>query len=334
MADDTRDDDPVYGLEGVAPSDVEIREGLEGRRLRAVLRQRMFGTQTEAVRLGPYRVCAKLGQGGMGSVYEAEHEDTAQRVAVKVVRSADGAVEARLAREGRAMARLSHDNLVSVIAVDRCEHGLYVAMELVSGTTLRAWASTEPRTVAEIVAVLADAADGLAAAHDAGVMHRDVKPENILVDERGQARVTDFGLAKPVPGSPAEAMSTFAATLTPSGASPGTLSYMAPEQLLGKPVTPAVDQFALGATAFETLYARPPFWGATGDAVAMAIVEGDVTPPPDGEIRDARVHAVVLRALSAEPSARFESMAAMANALREALDPAEAKSGWRRLFRR
>ena len=334
MPDETREDDPDYGLHRVAPSDVEIRAGLEGRRLRAELRQRLFGVRTEALRLGPYRVFGKLGQGGMGAVYEAEHEDTGRRVAVKVVRSDDGAVEARLQREGRAMARLLHDNVVAVHAVDRCEHGLYVAMELVSGPTLRGWTGDE-RTVAELVTVLAQAADGLAAAHEAGVVHRDVKPDNILVDEHGRARVTDFGLAKPVPGSAAEAMSTFAARLTPSGASPGTLSYMAPEQLLAQTITAAVDQFGLGATAFELLYRRPPFWGPTGDAVAMAIVEGDVKEPPEVEIADPRVHAVVMRALAPEPEDRFSSMAVMAEALRGALEPeAGSKSGWRRLFRR
>ncbi|HTM20129.1 MAG TPA: serine/threonine-protein kinase, partial [Kofleriaceae bacterium] len=201
-------------------------------------------------RVGRYLIEARLGMGGMGVVYAARDPDLDRRVAIKLLRS--GAVEAgaRLLREGKALARLRHPNVVAVHDLGLHRGDVFIAMELVDGTTLRTW--WEARRQGEVLAVLVDAGRGLAAAHAAGLIHRDFKPENVLVGRDGSVRVTDFGLAR-LDGADGEPDAALAATivagavsagLTRTGAVVGTPAYMAPEQHQGKAIDARTDQFA------------------------------------------------------------------------------------------
>lgn len=319
-------EDPLIPL---CPTDDEIRAGLEGQRIRAQLRARLFGVEDCRPKIGPYTIRRKLGEGGMGAVYDAEHADGTRR-AVKLLQDCSGASEARLAREGKALGAVEHPNLVKVHDVGRCDEGLYIAMDHVEGVNLRAWCDGG-RTAASTVRVLGEAAAGLACAHGLGVVHRDVKPDNILVDEDGRARVCDFGLATAVPGSEAGALSAFMERLTASGVSVGTIGYMAPEQLLGRAVSAATDQFALAVTAFEALYGEPPFRGVTMDAVAVAILGGHRVEPD--AVEHPRLHAAIIRALAREPADRHRDIEAFAAAMRRALAPRSGR-WWARLLSR
>src|SRR6185436_9715274 len=195
---------------------------------------------------GRYHVVRLLGAGGMGVVFEAHDLVLDRTVALKVVRAADGAgtAQARLCLEARAMAKLTHPNVVTIFDVGTVGDRVFIAMELVRGATLRAQLGGD-RPWREQVQILAQAGRGLAAAHAAGVVHRDFKPDNVLVGDDGLARVADFGLAcidqagAPAPGHR-------------PGAIAGTLAYMAPERLDGE-ATPGSDQFAFCVTAFELL---------------------------------------------------------------------------------
>ncbi len=285
--------------------------------------------------MGPYRILETLGQGGMGTVYAAEHRERAGRIALKMMRAEPGrANEQRFRREAEATARLSHPNLVAIDDFGECEDGWYIAMELVQGVTLRAWLEA-PRDAEAIVAVITQAAQGLAHAHARGLVHRDVKPDNLMVDADGRARLTDFGLAKAVEGSAVDGCSGFDVRLTATGDSPGTVGYMAPEQLLAREITPATDQFALAATAFEALHGQSAFAGATGDLVALAILEGNVRPVPPGSTLSAEARAALARALAVDPAARFDSIVEFASALGSGPSAAPARRSWRnRVFGR
>ncbi len=300
-----------------APSAEELAAEPEGRRIQAELKARLFGRPKGVVRIGRYTVDRKLGQGGMGTVYAATDPEDGRRVAIKVVRSDEERAMRRLRREAKAMIKLEHPNIVAVHEVGEGPEGLFMVMDLVEGQTLRAW--IEPgRRWSEIVGLGIEAAEALGAAHGFGVIHRDVKPDNILVDLEGRARLLDFGIAKPLPGS--NDLSTFTEQLTRSGVTPGTLAYMAPEQLLGLPLGPAIDQFGLCVTLFEALYGAKPFGGETIDAVALAIVQGDITTVADEDQVPERVATVVERGLAVAPEDRFESMDALIGSLRAAAE--------------
>ena len=312
-------------LANLAPSDEEIRNGIEGRRLRAELRSRLFGAAAPAVEIGPYRVKRKLGAGGIGSVYEAEHGESGDVFAVKVLQDCSPAAEARLRREGRGMAKVSHPNVVAVHDIGRSDDGLYIAMDYVAGTTLRGWLK-QGRTPEQVIELIGACAEGLAAAHALGLVHRDVKPDNILVDEAGRPRVTDFGLAKSLPGSIVDESTAFDERLTATGATVGTIGYMAPEQLLARPITPATDQFALAVTAWEALFGSMPFRGSTIDGIALAILEGRVEEAPATSVP--HVLDALRRGLAPEPEDRFATTIDFAQALRTRAPTKRKRSWW------
>lgn len=316
-----RHDDPTESP-GKMPSALDANslvESLEGRRIRAELESRLFGTIQSSPRLGRYSLQHRLGQGGMGTVYAAIDPDTGQSVALKVVPTDQAQGVDRLRREAKAMANLEHPNIVAVREVGTCDDGLYLAMDLVEGQTLAAWVAAG-RAWPQIVTVGLQVADALGAAHTLGIVHRDVKPENILVDPQGQARLLDFGLAKPLPGTEAEALSQFTESLTNTGVVVGTMGYIAPEQLLGMPVGPSCDQFSLCATLFEMLFGVRPFEGKTSDAVAMAIVVGEISAVPNGVEVPAPVTAAIRQGMAATPAERFASMKDFAERLRKAME--------------
>lgn len=325
---------PTSPLPPLGLADDDLRGTIEGQRIRSELRARLFGAAPLEIRVGPYRVLRRLGQGGVGTVYEAEPSKGGDRVALKLLRAADGVREDRFVREAKAMAALSHPGLVAVHEVGRCEEGWFIAMELVEGPTLRRWL-VESRPISRIVSLVTQVAEALGHAHACGLVHRDIKPDNILVDGQERARLTDFGLAKALEGSAIDGRSGFELSLTVAGTNPGTSGYMAPEQLLGQPVGPASDQFALAATAYEAIHGQPAFEGATADRVALAILEGLVREAPGSSLHP-RTHAALLRGLSAEPEARWPSVDAFARGLAEGLgaDAGTGRGWFARRFRR
>lgn len=241
-----------------------------------------------------YEIESIVGAGGMGVVYAARDPRLHRRVAVKLLK---GARLERLQREGRVMAQLAHPNVVSVFDTGEAGGRVFVAMELCEGGTLRGWLSS-PRPEREVLRVLRQAGEGLAAAHDAGIVHRDFKPENVLLGADGRARVSDFGLAHVV--APEAAALRGGAVTGPAG----TLAYMAPEQLEGRPVDARADQYAFCVTLYEALSGHRP-----------------ETPPRP---LDSAAWPALRRGLSAQPSQRFPSM----RALLEALEPPPARRRW------
>jgi serine/threonine protein kinase len=307
------DDDPAR------PSARPRMDGVEGRRLEADVRSRLFGTAPAAVRVADYTIVRRLGRGGTGSVYLARSEG-GHEVALKIVSAVGEQARARLRREARALATLAHPNIVRLQAVGDCSDGLYLAMDLVVGPSLREHLAAAPWTA--IVRAMLDVAEALDAAHRVGVVHRDLKPENILVDAHGTLMLADFGLAKAIPGSLAMEQETLAVRLTRTGTALGTIGYAAPEQLTSRAVDGRTDQFAFCVTLFELLWRRLPFAGRTADAIGLAVISGRVRPPPGPSDVPSRVVAAILRGLAPDPAARHRDMCGLAAELRGALDEA------------
>jgi tetratricopeptide (TPR) repeat protein len=277
-------------------------------------------------RVDRYVIERLLGAGAMGMVYAAHDPELDRRVAVKVLRPGtfSAAARDRMAREARTLARLSHRNVVAVHDVGAHGDGMFIVMELVEGATLKRWLAERPRSWHEIVAVMAHAGRGLAAAHAAGLIHRDFKPDNVMIAADGRVLVADFGLARPagdaatadtVPGggSPAPA-----SEITADGVAVGTPAYMAPEQHAGE-AGPAADQFAFAVTLYEALYGRRPFAGTSAVALVTAIAAGEMIPPPSTTRVPARIARIAARGLRGPPAARFPTMTALVDAL--ARDP-------------
>ena len=224
-----------------------------------------------------------------------------RRVAFKVLHDAylGAADQQRLAAEARAMAKLSHPNVVGVYDVGEREGRTYMTMELVAGVPLSRWLE-RARGWREVVAVFRDAGEGIAAAHEAGVIHRDIKPSNILVGDDGRIRVADFGIAHANEGQG-------------SGDLAGSPAYMSPERLRGEPADARGDQFGFCASLYEALHGRRAYDGPTTESLRTTMEEG-----PPAPIRDAPrwLHEVVARGLAPDPEARFPSMRALLDALR------------------
>ncbi|MEZ4428552.1 MAG: serine/threonine-protein kinase [Nannocystaceae bacterium] len=278
--------------------------------------------------LGRYVILRVLGAGGMGIVHAAYDPELDRTVALKLLRppaSSDALSElrARLRREARALARLAHPNVVGVFEVGEAQGAEFVVMEYVDGGSLSTWLLRQEyaRPWREVLRVLLDAGRGLAAAHRAGVIHRDIKPGNILVGADGRARVGDFGLARASP--PPSTIAAIApldsqTALTRTGDAPGTPRYMAPEQLRGAPADARSDQFSFCVTAYEALYGQRPFAGDSLAALTAAVHSGAPRPPPGSARIPARVHAVIARGLAVEPARRYPSMDALLEALARA----------------
>jgi len=230
--------------------------------------------------VGRYQLGQRLGEGGMGVVYAAYDPELDRQVAIKLLHpdpDTDAAEHrARLLREAQAMARLNHPNVVAVYDVGTVGAQVFVAVELIQGSTLRRWLDERPRTLDEILRVFLDAGRGLAAAHDQGLVHRDFKPDNVLVGTDGRARVTDFGLARRADGGlPSDAAVGHPHTL----ALAGTPAYMAPEQFRGEPTDARTDQFAFGVALYEAVLGVRPFAGDALGVLARNVVEGKLRPP-------------------------------------------------------
>ena len=281
--------------------------------------------------LGRYVLGASLGTGGMGHVFRARDPDLGRELAIKVLRTggagSSGSLERRLLREAQAMATLSHDNLALVFDIGVSDGRVFVVMELIDGTTLRALIADGDRSWRDKLAAVVAAGRGLAAAHSAGVIHRDFKPDNVLIARSGRVKVVDFGLARAEldqGDDPARAdalPADLSANLTQTGALLGTPTYMAPEQHAGAIVDARADQFAFAVTAWEAVYGRRPFPSDTYAALVAAVRSHGVVPPPRGTGVPAALEVVLRRALAAEPRARFTSMDALLAAIEQAIRP-------------
>jgi tetratricopeptide (TPR) repeat protein/predicted Ser/Thr protein kinase len=270
-----------------------------------------------------YRLLRPLGSGGMSVVYAAHDPVLGRDVALKLLRAeARAAVgrltsrEARLLREARLMARLTHPNVVAVHDVGLHAERVFVAMELVDGVTLGDWLRT-PRRRSELLRVFVDAARGLDAAHRAGVLHRDFKPDNVLIGADGRARVTDFGLARTGGEGPSLPDALVAGDLTVSGAVLGTPVYMSPEQFRGEPATPKSDQFSFCVALWEALFGARPFSGNTYDQLKESVIGGRMESPAARARVPRWLRGALARGLETAPAARHASMSALIQILTE-----------------
>lgn len=297
-------------------------------------------------RLGRYVIVDRVGAGGMGVVYSAYDPELDRRVAIKLLKSTSNDIElrARLQREARSMARLTDKNVVAVYDAGEHDGQVFIAMEFVRGQTLHAWIDAGPRPWTETVSLFAQAGRGLAAAHAAGIVHRDFKPDNVLIDEHQRAKVTDFGLARanahpsedPSHGAEGVPSAKTSALVTEHGALLGTPSYMSPEQFRGREVDARSDQFSFCVALWEGLYGDRPFEGDNVVDLAINVLAGNVrntARPPTGVPSPSRggsapawLTRVLRRGLSAEASARYPTMHDLLAELGR--DPVRARRWW------
>lgn len=286
------DDETLAGSEPATPggrSQVELRRGTT---------------------VGRYIVLEQLGRGGMGIVYAAYDPGLDRKLALKVLHESAGGSRQRALREAQALAKLSHPNAVAVHDVGEHDGSVYVAMEFIEGMTLGKWRNKGERSWREVVDVYAQAGRGLAAAHERGLVHRDFKPDNAMLDAQGRVRVLDFGLAKLADTEPIDddTPGTLVGTnLTHQGDLIGTPAYMAPEQHARREAGPAADQFAFCVAMWEALYGEHPFDGSTAHEKAVAIVEHKLRDPPSSGV-PRWLRRAVRRGLSASPSDRWPNM--------------------------
>ena len=266
--------------------------------------------------LGRYRLEGVLGQGGMGVVYAARDPVLERTVALKLLRPGVGGSEARtrLVREAQAMARLAHPHVLPLFELGLEGERVFLVMERVEGATLAEWLTARARPWREVLALLLQAGEGLAAAHRAGLVHRDFKPGNVLVGAEGRPRVTDFGLVR---GGSAEGGAKGASpeeALTQAGAVPGTPAYMSPEQLAGREVDARGDQFSFCVTLYEALYGERPFDARARDEATR----WRRLPRPARPRLPRALRAALDRGLALRPEARFATLEALLAALRTA----------------
>ena len=289
----------------------------------------------------------------MSTVYEAYDPELDRRIALKIVTAWDHGDDhgpARLVREARAMAKISHPNVAPVYDAGVFGDAVFIAMELIDGPTLEAWTTRTARPWTEIMRMYLLAGRGLAAAHDAGLVHRDFKPDNVMVGLDDRPRVLDFGLARPAAlddddllldddeedagmlvsnyeaeydavvarshegsGSGAQPAAGISSSfdlivdVTRNGVVTGTPAYMAPEQHSGEAGGPASDQFAFCVSLWEALYRQRPFTGESYFAIADAIIEGRLRPPPPSHV-PGWIRNLLERGLAVDPDARHPSM--------------------------
>ncbi|MFO0657840.1 MAG: serine/threonine-protein kinase [Polyangia bacterium] len=261
----------------------------------------MSQSATLPTQLGRYTELKLLGQGGMGAVYKAYDPSLQRTVAIKVMLGQNPEFLARFEREARAVAKLSHPNVVQVYDFGRDEQGNpYFVMELLSGRSLDSLLKEKgPLPNAKVADVLRQAADGLQAAHAVGIVHRDVKPHNLMLDDGGNVKIVDFGIARDMASTD---------ELTSTQATPGTLHYMAPEVLSGQSADARADIYALGLVGFHLLVGKPPFTGQSAVAVAMKQIN---EPLPD--LRDeapgvpASLRRLIERMTEKRPEARVQT---------------------------
>ncbi len=286
--------------------------------------------------VGRYIVIDKIGAGGMGVVFSAYDPELDRRVALKLLRSGtygaplSSSAAARLQSEARAMAKLSNPHVVTVFDVGTIDDSVFIAMEYVDGQTLGTWMRSEGNQAPwpRVLEIFCAAGRGLAAAHAAGLVHRDFKPDNVMLTSSGAVKVLDFGLARSRPGptlAPTEAQ--LPADQTPPDSSvAGTPFYMAPEQHAGTATTVRSDQFSYCVALYEALYRQRPFVGERLLDLALNVQDGRLRTPPKSSHVPGRIRDAVLRGLAVDPHDRHPSMSDLLAAL---APPSRARNGWR-----
>jgi len=256
---------------------------------------------------GRYRLRGRLAVGGMGEVWVAHDDSLARDVAVKVLReefAGDPGFLDRFRTEARNCAQLSHPNIAQLFDYGEQQGSSFLVMELIHGEPLSELLAREPiLPLYRLLPILAQTARGLHAAHAAGVVHRDVKPGNLLLSREGRVKITDFGVS----------LATNQVPMTAAGMVMGTAQYLSPEQAVGRPATPASDIYSLGIIAYEAIQGHRPFTGATAVDIAIAHVKEEV--PPITEPVPPELDALIMRMLAKEPANRPRSAASLARVL-------------------
>ncbi len=294
---------------------------------------RSWGSSQPGARVGRYQVLGAVGRGGMGEVYAAYHPDLDRRIALKVVQGFDqrtGERRLRLLREARAIARLSHPNVITVHDAGTFGDRVFIAMELISGRTIDEWLRDEPRTWQQILDVFVAAGRGLAAAHAAGIVHRDFKPQNVMIANDGAVRVMDFGLARlseddaaaPAREAGEDEPALPIGDLTKTGAVVGTPAYMSPEQFRREAIDARSDQFNFCVALHEALFGSRPAVAAHADTDHA---RPETSKPSLPRNVPGWLRAIVLRGAAPERDQRYPTMEGLLAAL---------ERGRRRLRRR
>ena len=268
-----------------------------------------------------YRILHKLGAGGMGEVYLAEDTKLERKVAIKCLPSkslADEKAKKRLIREAQLAAKLDHPNICSIHEHLEEDNQIFIVMQYIEGELLSDKIQRKSFTVNESLEVALQVAAALEEAHSHGIIHRDIKPQNILMTPRGQVKVLDFGLAKFQPARAAMGKAKTQFLLTEAGGMLGTVRYMSPEQARGLPVDARSDLFSLGALLYECLAGEPAFSGGTLLEIGAQVIHVDPQPPSSfNPSVPPEVDRLTLKMLAKEPEARYQSAAELMEALRD-----------------
>jgi serine/threonine protein kinase len=272
--------------------------------------------------LGHYKILDRIGAGGMGEVYRARDTRLGRTVAIKVVVAevaADPDRRARFVDDARAAAALSHPNIAALYEIGEDQDRLFLVFEYVPGETLTKTIAGRPLNPRRAIDLAVQIADALADAHAGGIVHRDIKSDNIIVTPKGNAKVLDFGLALWTAGGAEREQAARAATVTPTApeAMLATVAYLSPEQALGEPVDHRTDIFSLGIVMFEMLTGTLPFAAATSTALALQVVQASA-PVPSAVNRSlpAELDPIVGKAMAKSVADRYESAATLAAELR------------------
>jgi eukaryotic-like serine/threonine-protein kinase len=317
---DLREDERAALLAGASP---DVRQKVEAMLAQPagskLLDPPPLGSGTQ---VGQYRIESAIGAGGMGVVFRAYDIKLQRPVAIKFLSDdlADVAARRRFQREAQMASSLNHPHILTVYDTGEFEGRQYLATEFVDGGTLKNWRQQQPRSWEDVAELLTGVADGLATAHQAGILHRDIKPDNILVTESGYAKLADFGLAKLTDASqPADITRTIAEDQTQQGVIVGTIAYMSPEQASGKMLDARSDIFSFGVVLYEMLDGQRPFKAATNLELLQQVIHG--TPPPLSDDVPEPLRVLITKALEKDPGKRYSSMRELVAALRAAQRP-------------
>lgn len=310
---------------------IENSEDIESLRVRAAIEARLFQQVTAAhpLALGRYQIKEKLGMGGMGIVYRAYDPELERWIALKVMNERNLAPQAkpqaqkRLIHEAKSMAKLTHPNIVQIYDVGTFAEQVFIAMELVEGSNLHSWIDHKNPPWHEIISLFLQAGEALAAAHQMGVVHRDFKPENVLVSVDGRVKVLDFGLCRVLDASNGETQNQQVSalsihevaenfvSLTQTGALIGTPHYMSPEQILGKNVDIRTDQFSFCIALYEAVYRQTAFAGRELCEYLEHVIAANLRPPPPQTDVPPWMWPILAQGLANNPEHRFPSMQAL-----------------------